>query len=217
ELGGHSLLALRLMQRIEQRFGRILRLAALFDAPTVAGLAALLTGETDARTATCAVAIQGSGGRAPLFFISGWGGAIIGFNALARHLDPDQPLYVLDTTAFGTPTPPVGTLEEIAARMIEDMRRIQPEGPYHLSGFSLGGKFVYEIAQQLRAAGQSVGLLAMLDCAAPGYPRTRPMLPRIAMHLRHMVQLGFRGSLEYLATRLRHFHAVAMKKDTDLF
>jgi thioesterase domain-containing protein/acyl carrier protein len=217
ELGGHSLLALRLMQRIEQRFDRVFRLATLFEAPTVAGLAALLAGAADAPAATCAVTIRGEGARAPLFFISGWGGAIIGFNALARQLHPDQPLYVLDTTAFGTPTHPVGSMEQVAARMIADMRRIQPEGPYYLCGFSQGGKFVYEIARQLRRAGQPVGLLAMLDCTAPGYPRTRPLLPRIAMHLRQMLRQGLRENLEHLMSRLRYFYQVATKKDFDLF
>src|SRR5690606_6335984 len=142
------------------------------------GLAVLLAGDAAAAAAaTCAVTIRGEGGRAPLFFVSGWGGAIIGFEALARQLHPDQPLYVLDTTAFGSPTHPVGSLEQVAVLMIADMRPIQPERPYYLCGFSQGGKFVYEIAQQLGRARQPVGLLALLDCTAPGYPRTRPMLP----------------------------------------
>ena len=90
ELGGHSLLALQLMHQIERRFGRTFRLATLFDAPTVADFAALLTAADDDQPATCAVAIKAGGNRAPLFFVSGWGGAIIGFSTLAKSCIPSS-------------------------------------------------------------------------------------------------------------------------------
>ena len=217
ELGGHSLLALKLLHRIEQDFNRALRLATLFDAPTVSRLAVLLSGETIGQPATCAVAIKSEGGLAPLFFVSGWGGAIIGFNALARELHPEQPLYVLDTTVFGSPTHPVASLTQVAAQMIHDMRRIQPEGPYHLCGFSQGGKFVYEIAQALHAAGEPVGLLALMDCDAPGYPGKRAAASRIVMHLRQMLRQSRSENFAYLRSRLSYFYRHLTKKDADLF
>jgi len=72
DLGGHSLLALKLSHRIEQQFKRTIRLATLFDAPTVSRLAMLLSGEALDEPQTCAVGINAGGRRAPLFFVSGW-------------------------------------------------------------------------------------------------------------------------------------------------
>jgi thioesterase domain-containing protein len=217
DLGGHSLLALKLSQRIEQQLKRTIRLATLFDAPTVSRLAMLLSGTSLDTPETCAVAINAKGSRAPLFFVSGWGGAIMGFKALAHELHPEQPLYVLDTTKFGSPTHPIGTLPEIAAQMIRDVRRIQPQGPYHLCGFSQGGKFVYEMAQNLFGSGQTVGMLALMDCDAPGYPRTRPAFSRVMMHLRLMLRQGWSENMAYLGSRLTYFYRHLTRKDEDLF
>jgi amino acid adenylation domain-containing protein len=205
-LGGHSLLAVRLFDEIATRLGYTLRLASLFQAPTLRAQAALLRRDGWGAS-SCVVAIRAQGRRAPLFFVSGWGGAIAPLHALARELDPDQPLYVLDIGAFGTgDTAP--TIPAIAARMIEDMRAVQPAGPYRLAGFSLGGAIVHEMAQQLVADGGQVALLALLDSAAPGYPPMRPVAVRVAMHVAHAIRLGPRRAIDYLRTRfvrLRRF------------
>src|SRR5690606_32852098 len=142
ESGGHSLLALRMLGEVEREFGRVLRVAALFGAPTVREFAALLRGREPKALQGCAVTVQPGDGRPPLFFVSGYGGEIVMFRDLARELGEDQPLVVLDTTAFRAEDLEGLELPDVAARMIEDMRRIQPNGPYHLCGFSLGGKFV---------------------------------------------------------------------------
>jgi amino acid adenylation domain-containing protein len=203
DAGGHSLLALRMLGQVEREFGRMLRVAALLGAPTVREFSRLLRDDEPADHVGCAVTIQTGGPAAPLFFVSGYGGEIVMFRDLARELGQAQPLVVLDTTAFTAEEIAGLTLPDIATRMIIDMRRIQPHGPYHLSGFSLGGKYVYEMARQLRAAGESVALLALLDCDAPGYPPRRPMPQRIAMHLRRMLGQGLEANGRYVRDRLR--------------
>lgn len=213
ESGGHSLLALRMLGEVEREFGRVLRVAALFDAPTVREFAALLRGREPKALQGCAVTVQPGDGRPPLFFVSGYGGEIVMFRDLARELGEDQPLVVLDTTAFRAEDLEGLELPDVAARMIEDMRRIQPNGPYHLCGFSLGGKFVYEMARQLRKVGESVDLLALLDCFAPGYPPRRPLGQRLAMHLRALTTGDLRSRIRYVSDRIAWLRSLGSERN----
>ena len=109
------------------------------------------------------VPVQTGGTKRPFFYLHvHWiGGAFYGFG-LAKVLGSDQPLYVINPAKFdGLEVPP--TIEAMAAACIKLMRSVQPEGPYLLGGFCAGGLLAYEVAQQLRAAGQAVALLAEID------------------------------------------------------
>ncbi len=198
DAGGHSLLALRMLAEVEREFAVELRVAALFDAPTARLFAVLLRERRSAAGTGCAVTIQRGGAAAPLFFVSGYGGEIVMFRDLARALGPGQPLVVLDTAAFRAEELEGLTLPDVAARMIADLRAIQPRGPYHLCGYSLGGKFVYEIARQLRDSGEEVALLALLDCNVPGYPARRPWHRRLAVHAGRILAQGVAENARYL-------------------
>ncbi|MBL8320399.1 MAG: amino acid adenylation domain-containing protein, partial [Burkholderiaceae bacterium] len=202
DLGGHSLLAIRLLDAVERRFGRKLALASLFDGPTVRRQAALLH-SAETSSSGCVVTVQPEGERAPLFFVSGFGGAILPFHALSRHLGTEQPLHVLDINSLRCLANRSPTLEEMAREMMADMRRLQPQGPYRLAGFSLGGKIVYAMAQQLLAEGEAVALLALLDCAAPGFPRLLPFLTRVGAHLRHAFAKDPGDAAAYVVQRIR--------------
>jgi thioesterase domain-containing protein len=116
---------------------------------------------TDSRVAL--IPVQSGGSNPPFFYLHvHWiGGAFYSFT-LAHDLGSNQPLYVLDPYNFdGLAVPP--TIEAIASAYIASMRTVQPEGPYHLGGFCAGGLLAYEVAQQLRAAGQEVKLLVLID------------------------------------------------------
>ena len=202
-LGGHSLKAIRLLAEIEQEFGRTLRAATLFDAPTIRTLAARVRDVTPLEPTTI-VAVHRGGERTPLFFAPGAGGELFVFDALARALGPDQPLYVLDMYVFDEIQLPVQTitLGDVAARMVADIRRTQPQGPYQLAGYSLGGNIVLEIAQQLRAAGDDVHIVVLLDCDGPGYPLMEPFLTRFGRHIGYALSLSAGAGLRYLRNRL---------------
>jgi thioesterase domain-containing protein len=202
DLGGHSMLAVRLLAEAERRMGRRLRTASFFQAPTIRRFAALLRDESASGTQSCVVTIREGDGKRPLFFVSGWGGQLIVLNELAKALHPAQSFHVLDTGAFEASEAAL-TIEEVAATMIEDMRRVQPHGPYRLAGYSMGGAIVYEIAQQLRQRGEDVALIALLDCAAPGYPRRRSALVRVFLHLRRAAMMKPAQMLAYIAGRAR--------------
>ena len=216
DLGGHSMLAVRLLAEVERRTGTRLRTAAFFRAPTIRRFAALLRDETAAGAHGCVVTIQKGDGRHPLFFVSGWGGQLIVLNELAKHLRPTQPFHVLDVGAFEAGEAAL-TIEKVAATMIEDMRRVQPRGPYRLAGYSMGGAIVYEIAQQLRQRGEDVALLVLLDCAAPGYPRRHSAPMRVLLHLRKAATMKPAQMLAYVAGRARWMIRNPRERERSLF
>jgi thioesterase domain-containing protein/acyl carrier protein len=164
-LGGHSLLAVRLMARIQEQTGRTLPLTALFTAGTVEGLAALLR-ETDApEQASNLIPLQSKGARPPFFWVHPAGGDVLCYALLARHLGTEQPVYGIQARGFARDEEPPSRIEEMAALYIDEIRRLQPAGPYFLGGWSLGGAVAFEMARQLRALGESVALLAVVDGA----------------------------------------------------
>src|SRR5262249_14537684 len=110
DLGGHSLLAVRLFAALEKQFGRGLPLASLFRAPTIAQLADLLDTPHDADWSPI-VAIQPNGGRPPVFLIPGAGGNVLGFERLAYHLGPDQPVYGIEARGLDGKQPPHTRIE----------------------------------------------------------------------------------------------------------
>jgi thioesterase domain-containing protein/acyl carrier protein len=167
-LGGHSLLAVRLMSKIEQQLGRTLPLTALFTAGTVEGMAALLRRDAAPESGgSHLIPLQPRGARPPFFWVHPAGGDVLCYALLARHMGSDQPLYGIQARGFAGGEEPLSSIEEMAAFYLDEIRRLQPEGPYHLGGWSLGGPVAFEMARQLRAAGEAVGLLAVLD-GSPG-------------------------------------------------
>ncbi len=156
------------MARIEKRLGKTLPLAALFSAPTLEALAALAEtagGHPAGRKGRGAlVAIKPDGSRAPFFCIHPIGGNVLCYLDLARHLAPDQPFYALQTP---DDRPPAKSIEEMAARYLAEVRRVQPQGPYRLGGWSMGGLVAFAMARQLAAEGQAPELLALIDTLPP--------------------------------------------------
>jgi amino acid adenylation domain-containing protein len=169
ELGGHSLLALKLAGAIHVEFGRSLPLAQLLGNSTVERLAVVLKREHDPEDWRPLVAIRGGRAVPPLFLLPGAGGNVLYFHTLAQVLTTTRPIYGLQALGLDGRTPPLTTVEAIAAANIEEMRRVQPHGPYFLAGHSFGGRVALEMAQQLAALGESIGLLAVLDTAAPTF------------------------------------------------
>ena len=169
ELGGHSLLAAVLMHEIEQRVvEEPLPLAALFRAPTIAELAALIEARGWDTSWSSLVPIQPNGERGLLFFVHAHGGNVIGFYDLARRLGQDQPFYGLQSPHVDASSEPA-RLEDIAAAYISEIRTVQRSGPYLLGGWCLGGDLAFEMAQQLRRGGEDVALVVMVDNPRPGF------------------------------------------------
>jgi amino acid adenylation domain-containing protein len=162
ELGGHSLLAMRLVTRVREELQRHCTLAQVFQNPTIASLSAVLS-DAAPLTSRTLVALQTEGDGPPLFCICG----VQLYRPLVAHL-------ALDAPVFATYVPMVDTLDvaTLAREYLVTIRAQQPQGPYRLLGFSLGGVLAYEIAQQLRADGERIQHLSILDSDVPGEAAT---------------------------------------------
>ncbi|MCP4659753.1 MAG: non-ribosomal peptide synthetase, partial [bacterium] len=147
DLGGHSLLAVRLMARIRRELGRDLPLATLFQEGTIEHLAAILRREGDETRRNALVAIRPEGSGRPFFCVHPVGGNVLCYSGLARHLGGDSPFYGLQVPDRGGEFF-LTEIGEMAEHYVEAIREVQPEGPYRLGGWSMGGLVAFEMARQ---------------------------------------------------------------------
>jgi amino acid adenylation domain-containing protein len=167
DLGGDSLLAAAMVTSIEETCGRSLMPSTLLEAPTVAGLAAALQREDRAFDEPLTV-LRAAGARAPFFFVHNDHGRGLYTHALGRALDPDRPVYAIHLHGLGT-RPLPDTVEAIAADRVRAVLAAWPRGPYVLGGHCYGGIVALEMARQLRAAGERVEAVVMIDTPAPAW------------------------------------------------
>jgi FkbH-like protein len=181
-LGGDSLTAITVLFEIESAFGKTLPLSALLEAPTLRAFTRLIdpasvAGPAEAESAslppaptpttagwTPVIGIQTRGTHTPLFFVHGGGGQVLNFRRLSDTLGSDFPFYGLKTL-YDEPgrARRLLTIEDMAARFVEEIRAVQPHGPYAIGGYSFGGVVAFEIAQRLRRAGEDIAVLALID------------------------------------------------------
>jgi polyketide synthase PksN len=158
--GGHSLLAVRVASLIRQRMGNDIAVSALFAIPTIAAQAKLLD---IGATPSPLVCLKADGEHAPWFCIHAVAGDVLAYRELARSLSASRPIYALQAPVADHP----GTVEGLASLYIAAIRTVQSNGPYHLGGWSMGGVIACEMAQQLRAAGERVATLSLIDSYTP--------------------------------------------------
>ncbi len=171
ELGGDSLAAVRMMSRIRADHGRILPLALLFQARTVAALAGVIAQGHELSSWSPIVPIRPQGRRAPLFCVHPGGGNVLGYQEFIAHLHPDQPVYGIQAHGVVEGQTPHTSIHQMAVHYIQAIREVQGSGPYYLGGESFGGLVAYEMACQLVQGGERVAFLFVGD-AWPGTIRT---------------------------------------------
>jgi thioesterase domain-containing protein len=163
DLGGHSLLAMAFVNRLHG-LEIDLPIAALFWYPTLSRLAEYAESKFDASLSDShLVPLRAEGNSAPLFLIHETTGAVTAYISLSQLLNEDVPVYGLQATDATE----VASLENLATQHLQAIRRMQPQGPYRLAGWSLGGILAYEIARQLLVAGESVEFVGMIDSYCP--------------------------------------------------
>lgn len=194
DLGGHSLLALRLFAQIENVFGRRMPISALFEAPTIERLARALDDAGLAVKWDSLVAMRTGGTKPPVFLVPGIGGNVLCYADLARLLDADRPLYGLQSIGLDGKSEPLETIEEMAERYVTDIRSAQPSGPYLLAGTCFGGAVALEIARRLRAAGEKIEFLGLLETWPPS---ESPPIGGVLVRSSHVVRYLLNGIKRY--------------------
>ncbi len=203
ELGGHSLAAARVAAAVDRLLGGTLPPSTLFWAPTIEALARHLTpGEATSPTRSL-VELKAGGLELPLFIIHGWGGDVHFWGELAKLL-VEQPVYGLQAVGLDGKAPRHIRVEEMAAHYLEEIRTVQPHGPYHFIGYSLGCVIAFEVARQAYEHGERVEFLGLLDPPtrpAPWLVYGRTIAPLLAQsaryHLGRWVRSGFRESFHF--------------------
>ncbi len=183
-LGGHSLLASKLASQARAALATELSMRDLFEAPTVARLVARLdaAGPAEAHQGQpldILLPLRGEGARPPLFCVHPGGGLGWSYTGLLRHLTPDQPVYALQARGLTEPDVLPASVEEMAADYLEQIRTVQPTGPYHLLGWSFGGLIAHAMATRLQARGEEVATLAVVD-AYPDNAQALPEAPELS-------------------------------------
>jgi amino acid adenylation domain-containing protein len=188
DLGGYSLLTTRLVCDIHDAFGVSVAISEVYEHKRIDALAALIEarlGIVHGALPTCVVPIQlphhPANPRPALFYAPPGGGSPLCYRMLAPDLGGDQIVFGLQVPGLLRGEKPLRTVEEIAALFVAGVRAVQPEGPYHIGGWSFGATVAWEMAAQLAAQGQAVDLLALIDGGALPSARRR-VLPLELAH-----------------------------------
>jgi amino acid adenylation domain-containing protein len=208
ELGGHSLLAVRLFSAIEKELNIKLPLAAFFESATIANQAKAIH-EQVSEDRPILVGVETGGEKPPFFCVSPTIIDVMTYIELSKNMGKDQPFYALYSPRLGQWREGTKQRQEIAKKFIEEIRKISPDGPYFIGGYSAGGVIALEIAQQMQQIGSEVDLLVLFDTFGPDPPQRLPwatpwifnlllVLRRVESYLWKFRILDWKGKLEYL-------------------
>ena len=167
ELGGHSLMMIMLVARIEERLGKRVAMAVLFNEPTIEHLSELIGHGKETLFQSLLVPMQPDGTSPAFFSPHASGGNLWCYKDLAQHIGSEQPFYGVQPHTPETGLVVHTEIEAMAAEYVQAMRSVQPAGPYFLGGWSMGGVIAFEMARQLQELGETIGMLALIDAYAP--------------------------------------------------
>jgi acyl transferase domain-containing protein/thioesterase domain-containing protein len=206
DLGGNSINAARLFAEIEKVFNKRIPLAILINAPTVEQFASIINKEE--WSWSLLVPIQSGGSKPPFFCIHAAGGNVLNYRDLAHYLGPDQPVYGLQSQGLDGEQPFLTRIEDMASLYIKEIQAVQPQGPYFLGGYCLGGTIALEIAQQIYAQGQEVALLALWETynwanaqAKSLFNKVYSQIQRIEFHIRNFLLLNNNEKLTFIGEK----------------
>ncbi len=211
DLGGNSLIAVRLFSEMRKLFGRSFPLSVLIHAPTVEKLADIVRKDGWSPRWVSLVPIQPGGNKPPFFCVHGGGGNVLIYKDLAKHLGQDYPFYGLQARGLDGGGDYLTTVEAMADSYLRELQELQPEGPYHIGGFCMGGQIAFEMARKLVQNGQHVNLLVLIDSHNfNGMPfqltlreKVQNAKRKIKFHSLNILRLSLREQLVYFREKSR--------------
>ena len=202
DLGGDSFLAVSLFNEIARVSGRELPPVMIYQAPTIAALATVLEQPTIERFP--ALVLLKAGTEKPAIFIThGMGGNVMDFYQVVKHIRSRHPIYGMQAKGIDGVDAPLESVEDMAQFFLDAIRQAQPQGPYLLIGYSLGGLVALEMAQRLKEKGENVAMLAMLESwphrnCLQYRQRLGLMVRLIRHHAATLIRLSPREALSYI-------------------
>ncbi|MEN9871647.1 MAG: hypothetical protein RLZZ171_2639, partial [Cyanobacteriota bacterium] len=193
-LGGHSLLAVTLSNKLEQTFAIELPFGMVFQMSTIEQQASFLEQQGNKKPCSALAPIQPKGTKPPLFLFQGIGI----YYPLSSQLGEDQPVYGLAIEMIDDSEHWLEQVADLVALYIQEIKTLQPQGPYYLGGLSFGGMVAFEAAQQLQSQGEEVALLALFDTWDPKAYTIHPLPKRLLTHLRKFCH----SPVKYLFSKL---------------
>ncbi|MET9411990.1 amino acid adenylation domain-containing protein [Streptomyces sp. NPDC002935] len=168
DVGGHSLLAVRLSSAIRAEWDVEVPISVMLRQGTIAELAAIVrSGGQETSRAPLVTLREGDPEQRPVFLFHPFGGTVFCYVELTRHLPPGRPVLAIEAPGIQNEGEAEISVEAMATRYIDYLREVQPAGPYALGGWCFGGVIGYEVAGQLRAAGEEIEFLFGIDSRAP--------------------------------------------------
>ena len=208
DAGGDSLMAAGLMLEIERETGRAIPFTAIYDAPSVKELAALLE-EWHTPKFSPLVCLKDGKGVPPFFIVHGIGGTVMELAKLGKLINYEGAVYGVQARGVDGSEPPLTAIPQMAAFYLDAILGIQPSGPYFLSGYSFGGLIALEMSRQLQKCGEKTGLLVLID--AYPHPTLWPLHTRLAVRWRRaqhrlaeLAKLPLRETISYTMQKAQH-------------
>ena len=184
DLGGNSLVAVQLFDELKRKLGIRLPLSALLEAPTIEQIAKLIEPEITMpevaevkevqpqpkkKHSSVLVKIQDEGKGRPFYCIHGHFGNVLFFYDLAKMLGKTRPFYGVQSVGLSGEEDPLTSIEAMADRIIQEMKEVQPNGPYSFGGYCYGTLVSREIANKLDKMGEVYDPILMIDPQPPAF------------------------------------------------
>jgi amino acid adenylation domain-containing protein len=170
-LGGHSLNATILTFRLNKELGMDISLNEIFKAPTISELAAFIDSISNSRSGNDSqhlILLKSNGtSEKNFYFVHDGSGEIDAYYAFANNLSPEYNYWGIRAGKITGSWRGSISIEELARRYMKEIKQIQPQGPYYIGGWSIGGTIAFEICRMFEKEGEDVELIGLIDTVAP--------------------------------------------------
>ena len=214
ELGGHSLLGIKMMGEIEKKTGVKLDYPTLFRASTISQLAKVINAEDLNMEWPIVVPLQQGGSKTPLFLVHMHNGNIQRWRVLLKYLDKEQPVYAIQPRGLDEKYDYHYAINDMAKFYIDEIKKVQPHGPYRLGGLCFGGTVALEIARQLSDMGEKSELVFMINNYAPP---SNPMQYKIRETWDEFKGMNMEAKLEFALEKTKNAGKKVLSKLTSVF